>query len=192
MQTLGFPGGSEHKVSACNAGNLGSIPGLGRSGEGNGNPLQYSSLENPMERGAWRPQSTGSQRVGHDWATSHITHNADFYVYVAYAAAAAAASLQLCPTLCDPRDSSPPGSPVPGILQARTLEWVAISFSRSSQPRDRTQVSCIAGRCFTIWATREDWPVSWPGIKSGPPALGKWYLRHLDHQASPSSSLRVL
>ena len=45
------------------------------------------------------------------------------------AAAAAAKSLQLCPTLCDPRDSSPPGSPVPGILQARTLEWVAISFS---------------------------------------------------------------
>ena len=45
------------------------------------------------------------------------------------AAAAAAKSLQLCPTLCDPIDGSPPGSPVPGILQARTLEWVAISFS---------------------------------------------------------------
>ena len=47
------------------------------------------------------------------------------------AAAAAAKSLQSCPTLCDPRDSSPPGSPVPGILQARTLEWVAISFSNT-------------------------------------------------------------
>ena len=45
------------------------------------------------------------------------------------AAAAAAKSLQLCPTLCDPIDGSPPGSPVPGILQARTTEWVAISFS---------------------------------------------------------------
>ena len=45
--------------------------------------------------------------------------------------AAAAKSLQLCPTLCDPIDGSPPGSPVPGILQARTLEWVAISFSNS-------------------------------------------------------------
>ena len=45
------------------------------------------------------------------------------------AAAAAAKSLQSCPTLCNPIDSSPPGSPVPGILQARTLEWVAISFS---------------------------------------------------------------
>ena len=47
----------------------------------------------------------------------------------AAAAAAAAKSLQSCPSLCDPIDSSPPGSPVPGILQARTLQWVAISFS---------------------------------------------------------------
>ena len=49
-----FPGGSDSKESACNAGNLGSIPRLGRSpGEGNGNPVQYSSLENPMNRRAW-------------------------------------------------------------------------------------------------------------------------------------------
>ena len=54
-----FPGGLEVKASACNAGDLGSIPGLGRSpGEGNGNPLQYSYLENPMDGGAW-------------WATVH-------------------------------------------------------------------------------------------------------------------------
>ena len=54
-ETLGFPGGSEVKVSACNAGDLSSIPGSGRSpGEGNGNPLQYSRLENPMDGGAWR------------------------------------------------------------------------------------------------------------------------------------------
>ena len=51
----GFSGGSDGKESACNAGNLGSIPGSGRSrGEGNGNPLQYSCLENPMDRGAWQ------------------------------------------------------------------------------------------------------------------------------------------
>ena len=49
----------------------------------------------------------------------------------AAAAAAAAKSFQSCPTLCDPIDGSPPGSPVPGILQARTLEWVAISFSNA-------------------------------------------------------------
>ena len=48
-------------------------------------------------------------------------------------AAAAAKSLQLCQTLCDPIDGSPPGSPVPGILQARTLEWVAISFSNAGK-----------------------------------------------------------
>ena len=57
-------------------------------------------------------------------------------------AAAAAKSLQSCLTLCDPIDGSPLGSSVPGILQARVLEWVAISFSRgSSLPRDRTWVS---------------------------------------------------
>ena len=48
-----------------------------------------------------------------------------------HTAATAAESLQSCPTLCDPIDGSPPGSPVPGILQARTLEWVAISFSNA-------------------------------------------------------------
>ena len=52
---LGFSGGSDSEESACNAGNLGSIPKLGRSpGERNGNPLQYSCLGNPMDRGAWR------------------------------------------------------------------------------------------------------------------------------------------
>ena len=51
---LGFPGGSNGKASVCNAGDLGSIPGLGRSpGEGNGSPLQYSCLENPMDCRAW-------------------------------------------------------------------------------------------------------------------------------------------
>ena len=50
---MGFPGSPDGKESACNAGDLGSIPGLGKSpGEGNGNPLQYSCLENPMDRGA--------------------------------------------------------------------------------------------------------------------------------------------
>ena len=53
-ETYGFPGGSDGKVSACNVGDLGLIPGSGRSsGEGNGNPLQYSCLENSMDRGAW-------------------------------------------------------------------------------------------------------------------------------------------
>jgi len=55
MQFKGFSGGSDSRESACNAGDLGLIPKLGRSpGEGNGNPLQYSCLENSMDRGAWR------------------------------------------------------------------------------------------------------------------------------------------
>ena len=63
---------------------------------------------------------------------------------------------QSCLTLCDPVDCSLLGSFVHGILQARILEWIAISFSRgSSQPRDQTPVSCITGRFFTVGATRE-------------------------------------
>ena len=67
---LGFPHSSVGKVFACNDGDPGSIPGLGRSpGEGNGNPLQYSCLENPTDRGAWQATVHGVTRVGHDLAT---------------------------------------------------------------------------------------------------------------------------
>ena len=60
-----------------------------------------------------------------------------------------------CPTLCDLMNYGPSGSSAHGILQARILEWVAISFSRgSSRLRDPTLVSCIAGELFTVWATR--------------------------------------
>jgi len=66
---------------------------------------------------------------------------------------------QSYPTLCSPIDCSLPGFSIHGIFQARVLEWGAISFSRgSSQPRDRTQVSHIVGRRFTVWATREVFP----------------------------------
>ena len=74
---------------------------------------------------------------------------------------------QLCLTLHDPLDCSPPGSSVHGILQARRLGRVAISFSRrSSQPRDQTRVSCIGGRFFTIWAPRES-----PDFRATPAAV---------------------
>ena len=63
---------------------------------------------------------------------------------------------QSCPSLCDPMDCSLPGFSIHGILQARILEWVTISFSRgSSKPRDWTQVSRIGGRRFNLWTTRE-------------------------------------
>ena len=65
-------------------------------------------------------------------------------IKLSIAAAAAAKSLQLCPTLCDPIDGSPRGSPVPGILQARTLEWVAISFSNAWKWKVKVKsLSCV-------------------------------------------------
>ena len=65
--SLGFPSSSDGKESSCSVGDPGLIPGSGRSpGEGNGNPLQYSCLENSMERGACMLQSMALQRVGHD------------------------------------------------------------------------------------------------------------------------------
>ena len=82
-----------------------------QNGERNGNPLQYFCLENPIDWRAWQPTAHGVARIEH--------------------AAAAPKSLQSCLTLCDPTDSSPPGSAVSGILQARTVEWVAISFSNA-------------------------------------------------------------
>ena len=67
MVAMGFPGGSVDKESACNAGDPGLIPGLGRfPEEGNGNPLQYSCLGNPMARGAWRAIVHGVAKVRQD------------------------------------------------------------------------------------------------------------------------------
>ena len=89
---------------------------------------------------------------------------------------------QLCPTFCDPMDCSQPGSSVNGILQARILQWVGISFSRgSSQPRDQTQVSCIAGRFFTSWAIREAqigakvYTIGWRGDNLGKSISQKYF-----------------
>ena len=75
----GSPGGLDSKESACNIGDTGSIPGSGRSpGEWNGNPLHYSCLVNPMDRGTWQATVHGSQRVGHNWVTNTVTF---FHLY---------------------------------------------------------------------------------------------------------------
>ena len=80
----------------------------------------------------------------------------------AAAAAAAAKSLQSCPTLCDPIDASPPGPPIPGILQARTLEWVAISFSNAWKWKVKVKLlSCV--QLFTT---------PWTAAHQAPPPMG--------------------
>ena len=77
-------------------------------------------------------------------------------------ATATAKSLQLCPTLCDPIDSSPPGSPVPGILQARTLEWVAISFSNAW--KWKVKVKSLSH----VWPSATPWTAAY----QAPPSMG--------------------
>ena len=79
---------------------------------------------------------------------------------VMFAAAAAAKSLQSCPTLCDPIDSSPPGSPIPGILQARTLEWVAISFSNARKWKVKVKSFSRVRLLVTPWTAAYQAPPS--------------------------------
>ena len=71
-------------------------------------------------------------------------------IFYSHFATAAAKLLQSCPTLCDPRDGSPPGSPIPGILQARTLEWVAISFSNAWKWKVKVSESEVTQSCLTL------------------------------------------
>ena len=86
--------------------------------------------------------------------SSRFTH------FVEYAATAAPKSLQLCPTLCDPIDGSPPGSPVPGILQARTLEWVAISFSNTGKGKVKVKSLSRVRLSATPWTAAHQAPPS--------------------------------
>ena len=100
-----------------------------------------------------------------------------------YAAAAAAAkSLQSCPTLCDPKDGSPPGSPIPGILQERTLEWVAISFSKAGKWTVKVKLLSRVWLFVTPWTLDHQAPLSmgfsrqeyWSGLPL--PSLEKVYI----------------
>ena len=161
------------------------MPGPRRSpGEGNGNPLQYSCLENPRT-GAWWPAIYG---VAQSWTRLRWLRSS-LAVWLVTCVGVSLLGFMLCGTLCaswtqltisfsmlgkfstiiikclvtqscltlcEPMDYSPPGSSVHGILQASLLEWVAVPFSRgSSQPMDWTHISGTAGKFFTIWATRE-------------------------------------
>ena len=133
-QTFGltFFGGLNGKESPCNAGGPGFDPWVGKI------PLEKRTATNSSIL-AWRiPWTEESGRLPSIGSQSW-TRSSDFHFWklipviykTPHAATAAAKLLQLCLTLCDPIDGSPPGSPVPGILQARTLEWVAIFFSNA-------------------------------------------------------------
>ena len=158
-------------------GDVGSIPGSGRTlGEGNGNPLWYSYLGNPMDRGAWWVKAQGSQEsdmTAHACSSERSSKKVQFqiqlrifwinritffnfwekldYVYVYLPLLFSWVQL-----FCDPMDRSPPNISDHGISQARNTEWVVISFSRgSSRPRDQIHVSCIATQILYHWATWE-------------------------------------
>ena len=97
------------------------------------------------------------------YSSKHLTYNSSFNsITINNHAAAAAKSLQSCPTLCDPIDGSLPGSPVPGILQARTLEWGAISFS--SAGKWKVKVKLLS----RVWLFVTPWTVAY----QAPPSMG--------------------
>ena len=101
-----------------------------------------------------------SPRLAHpQWCKHHEekNHYLPYFLFISMKRKKESEVAQSCPTLGNSMDCKIPSSSVHGSFQARLLEWVAISFSRgSSWPRDRTWVSHIAGKHFTIWATRED------------------------------------
>ena len=162
-------------ASAGDIRDAGSILGPGRSsGEGNGNPLQDSCLENSMDRGAWWATLHGvakSQTQLSDWTelnwrflislfrlliylSSHQKKlEFAFIILSGFPLCMHAKSFQSCPALCNTMDCSPAGSSVHGIFQARILEWVAMPSSRgSSWARDWIRISgfsCLAGGFFT-------------------------------------------
>ena len=113
-----------------------------------------------------------SQEAGQVVWYSHLFHYFLQFVVIHTVkgfAAAAAKSLQLCPTLCDPRDGSPPGSPVPGFLQARTLEWVAISFSNAWKWKVKVKSLSRSQLLATPWTAAYQAPLSmdFPGKNTG-------------------------
>ena len=134
-----------------------SIPGSEISpGGGHGNPLQCSCLGNPKDRGAWRAtvHRVSKSRTWLKWLNIHVVTSVLSVVSVCLVA-------QSCPALCDPMDCKLLGFSDHRDLPAKILEWVAApSYRRSSQPRERTQVSRFAGGSLTIWGTREALEVS--------------------------------
>ena len=130
-------------------------------------------VENPFSRGSsWPRDWTWVSHITDRFFTIWVTRETSYPLYLysnhwwnrtnpgVAAAAAAAKSLQLCPTLCDPIDGSPPGSAVPGILQARTLEWVAISFSNAWKWKGKVKSLSYVRLFVTPWTVAHQAPPS--------------------------------
>ena len=154
---MGFPSGSDSKASVCNAGDLGSIPGLGKSpGEGVFPYTKNHNITSPTYRPSLTPHfifsgSLAGARITQELgepilcSVENLPPDQQFLCIHDSASSDSTTSklnicclvAKLCLTLCDPMDCSPPGSSVHGMSQARILEWVTISSSRgSSHPRD--------------------------------------------------------
>ena len=133
-----------------------ALPSLGFSRQEHWSGLPFPSPMHESEECKW------SRSVMSDSLRPHESQHVIDYRLVNTAAAAAAKSLQLCLTLCDPIDGSPPGSPVPGILQARILEWVAISFSNAWKWKVKVK-SLSRVRLLAI---------PWTAAHQAPPSMG--------------------
>ena len=137
-----------------------------------GSPRILEGVAYPFSRGSsWPRNWTSISCIADRFFTSWATREAQC------PAAAAAKSLQSCPTLCDPRDGSPPGSPVPGILQARTLEWLAISFSNAQKWKVKVKLFSCVRLLATPWTAAYQAPPSM-GFSKVPNNKNRSILRH--------------
>ena len=172
------------------AGREGSVAGPRHPSSGDGSGwgfrdrdlcLHWRQWEGSLKYRAWPcPVGASGQLENHQQTPSKLCSN----VF----AAAAAKSLQLCLTLCDPRDGSPPGSPIPGILQARTLEWVAISFSNTWKWKVKGKSLSRVRLLATPWTAAYQAPPSmefprqeyWSGLPLPSPSNvpSTWYKRN--------------
>ena len=165
-----FPSGSDGEESACDAGDLGLIPGLGRTpGEGNGNPLRCSGLANPMDRGAWWATLVGSQRVGHDRATN--THTLP---------SGSASYIRLWPETCSTGQEPGQVSVCPSLAASFFVSKHGVNNRKGSQWKmlgcplqDRKSYFCSSWECYAPAGQSIPWLV-YAGQRDdseGPPQL---------------------
>ena len=150
-------------------------------------------MKKPRQRN-WVVSPSSLHRKSWIWTQLYLMPEPEFLINILYslfqnnAAAAAAAKLhQSCPTLCDPIDGCPPGSPVPGILQARTLEWVAISFSNTWKWKGKVKSLSHVRLFATPWTVAQQAPPSmgfsrqeyWSGVPLPSPSIETYALAYV-------------